>query len=78
MERIENKVNSLSISQSWNGNSEADNKDNNKIRQMCKDEENYEEAVRRRAALAKQARLKEQALKEQEDKAKSIKGKHKK
>lgn len=55
LERIENKVNSLSISQSWNGNSEADNKDNNKIRQMRKDEENYEEAVRRRAALAKQA-----------------------
>lgn len=51
------------------------NRDNDKIRQMRKDVENYEEAVRKRAALAEQARLKEQAAKEQEDKAKSIKGK---
>lgn len=51
------------------------NRDNDKIRQMRKDVENYEEAVRKRAALAEQARLKEQAAKEQEDKAKSIKSK---
>lgn len=51
------------------------NRDNNKIRQMRKDVESYEEAVRRRAALAEQARLKEQAAKEQDKKAKSIKGK---
>ena len=54
------------------------NRDNNKIRQMSKDVEAYEEAVRKRANLAEQARLKEQAAKEQENKAKSIKGKHKK
>lgn len=51
------------------------NRNNDKIRQMRKDVETYEEAVRRRAVLAEQARLKEQAAKEQEDKAKSIKGK---
>lgn len=51
------------------------NRDNDKIRQMCKDVETYEDAVRKRAALAEQARLKEQAAKEQEDKAKSIKSK---
>ncbi|EHG99788.1 hypothetical protein [Paraprevotella clara] len=51
------------------------NRDNDKIRQMRKDVESYEEAVRRRSALAEQARLKEQAAKEQEDKAKSIKSK---
>jgi len=51
------------------------NRDNDKIRRMRKDVESYEEAVRRRAALAEQARLKEQAAKEQEDKAKSIKSK---
>ncbi len=51
------------------------NRDNDKIRQMRKDVEAYEEAVRKRATLAEQARLKEQAAKEQENKAKSIKGK---
>jgi len=54
------------------------NRDNDKIHQMRKDVESYEDAVKRRAALAEQARLKEQAAKEQEDKAKSIKGRHKK
>lgn len=54
------------------------NRDTDKIRKMSKDVEAYEEAVRRRAALTEQARLKEQAAKEQEDKAKSIKGRHKK
>ena len=51
------------------------NRDNNEIRQMRKDVEAYEEAVRKRSALVEQARLKEQAAKEQENKAKSIKGK---
>lgn len=51
------------------------NRANDKIRQMRKDVEAYEDAVRKRAALAEQARLKEQAAKEQEDKAKSIKSK---
>ena len=51
------------------------NRDNNKIRQMRKDVKAYEEAVRKRAALAEQARLKEQAAKEQENQATSIKGK---
>ena len=37
-----------------NGNTEA-------IEQMSEDVENYEEAVRKQAALAEQARLKEQA-----------------
>ena len=45
------------------------------IEQMREDVENYEEAVRKQAALAEQARLKEQAAKEQESKAKSIKDK---
>lgn len=51
------------------------NRDNNKIRQIRKDVEAYEDAVRKRATLAEQARLKEQAAKEQENKAKTIKGK---
>lgn len=51
------------------------NRDNQKIEQMRKDVETYEEAVRKQAALAEQARLKEQAAKEQENKAKSIKDK---
>lgn len=51
------------------------NRDNDKIRQMRKDVETYEDTVRKRAALAEQARLKEQAAKEQEDKAKSVKSK---
>jgi hypothetical protein len=42
---------------------------------MREDVETYEEAVRKHAALAKQARLKEQDAKEQESKAKSIKDK---
>lgn len=42
---------------------------------MRKDVETYEEAARKHAALAKQARLKEQAAKEQESKAKSFKDK---
>lgn len=51
------------------------NRDNDKIRRMRKDVESYEEAVRKRSALAEQARLKEQVAKEQENKAKSIKSK---
>lgn len=51
------------------------NRDNAKIRQMREDVEAYEDAVRRQAALAEQARLKEQAAKELDNKAKSIKGK---
>ena len=51
------------------------NRDTQKIEQMRKDVETYEEAVRKQAALAEQARLKEQAAKEQESKAKSIKDK---
>lgn len=51
------------------------NRDNQKIEQMREDVETYEEAVRKQAALAEQARLKEQAAKEQENKAKSIKNK---
>lgn len=62
--RIENLENTFEL-----------NRDNDKIRQMRKDVEAYEEAVRKRAALFEQARLKEQAAKEQENKAKSIKGK---
>lgn len=53
------------------------NRDNGKIKQMRKDVETYEEAVRRQAALAEQARLKEQAAREQENKARSIKEKQK-
>ena len=45
------------------------------IEQMREDVETYEEAVRKQAALAEQARLKELAAKEQENKAKSIKNK---
>ena len=37
------------------------NRDDQKIEQMREDVENYEEAVRKQAALAEQARLKEQA-----------------
>ena len=51
------------------------NRDNQKIEQMREDVETYEEAVRKQATLAEQARLKEQAAKEQESKAKSIKTK---
>ena len=51
------------------------NRDNQKIEQMREDVETYEEAIRKKAALAEQARLKEQAAKEQESKAKSIKNK---
>ena len=51
------------------------NRDNQKIEQMREDVETYEEAVRKQASLAEQARLKEQAAKEQETKAKSIKAK---
>lgn len=51
------------------------NRDNQKIEQMREDVETYEEAVRKQAAFAEQARLKEQAAKEQESKAKSIKAK---
>ena len=51
------------------------NRDDKKIEQMREDVETYEEAVRKQAALAEQARLKAQAAKEQESKAKSIKDK---
>ena len=51
------------------------NRDVQKIEQMREDVETYEEAVRKQAALAEQARLKELAAKEQESKAKSIKNK---
>ena len=51
------------------------NRNSEKIEQMREDVENYEEAVRKQAALAEQARLKEQAAKEQASKAKSIKNK---
>ena len=51
------------------------NRNNEAIDQMREDVETYEEAVRKQAALAEQARLKEQAAKEQESKAKSIKAK---
>lgn len=51
------------------------NRNNEAIEQMREDVETYEEAVRKQAALAEQARLKEQAAKEQENKAKSIKNK---
>lgn len=42
---------------------------------MREDVETYEEAVRKQAALAEQARLNEQVAKEQENKAMSIKDK---
>ena len=51
------------------------NRNNEAINQMREDVETYEEAVRKQAALAEQARLKELAAKEQESKAKSIKAK---
>lgn len=51
------------------------NRNNEEINQMREDVETYEEAVRKQAALAEQARLKELAAKEQESKAKSIKNK---
>ena len=51
------------------------NRDDQKIEQMREDVEIYEEAVRKQAALAEQARLKGLAAKEQESKAKSIKEK---
>ena len=51
------------------------NRDNQKIEQMREDVETYEEAIRKQATLAEQARLKEQAAKEQESKAKFIKAK---
>ena len=51
------------------------NRNNKAINQMREDVETYEEAVRKQAALAEQARLKELAAKEQETKAKSIKAK---
>lgn len=51
------------------------NRNSEKIEQMREDVETYEEAVRKQATLAEQARLKEQAAKEQESKAKSIKDK---
>ena len=46
------------------------NRDDQKIEQMREDVETYEEAVRKQAVLAEQARLKEQAAKEQESQAK--------
>lgn len=51
------------------------NRDNAKIKQMREDVKAYEDAVKKQAALAEQARLKEQAAKELDNKAKSIKGK---
>ena len=51
------------------------NRNNEAIEQMREDVETYEEAVRKQATLAEQARLKELAAKEQESKAKSIKAK---
>ena len=51
------------------------NRNTEAIEQIREDVENYEEAVRKQAALAEQARLKEQAAREQESKAKSIKNK---
>ena len=51
------------------------NRDTERIRQMRKDVEAYEEAVRRQATLTEQARMKEQAARELDSKAKSIKDK---
>lgn len=51
------------------------NRNTKAIEQMREDVETYEEAVRKQAALAEQARLKAQAAKKQESKAKSIKNK---
>lgn len=50
-------------------------RDNARIEMVREDVEAYEDAVRKQAALAEQARLKEQAAKELDDKARSIKGK---
>jgi hypothetical protein len=47
-----------------------------RLKKMREDVETYEEAVRKQAALAKQAHLKKQDAKEQESKAKSIKDKN--
>lgn len=54
---------------SWLENLFEFNRDNGKIKQMRKDVETYEEAVRRQAALIEQARLKERAAREQEVRA---------
>lgn len=51
------------------------NRDNAGIERMREDVEAYEDAIRRQATLAEQARLKEQAAKELENKATSIKDK---
>ena len=51
------------------------NRDNARIEIVREDVEAYEDAVRKQAALAGQARLKEQAAKELDNKARSIKGK---
>lgn len=51
------------------------NRNNERIKQMREDVEAYEEAVRRKATLTEQARLKEQAARELDSKAKSIKDK---
>ncbi|WP_289226814.1 hypothetical protein [uncultured Bacteroides sp.] len=51
------------------------NRDNARIEIVREDVEAYEDAVRKQAALAEQARLKEQAAKELENKATSIKDK---
>ena len=51
------------------------NRDNERIRQMREDVEDYEEAVQRQTTLTEQARLKEQAARELDSKAKSIKDK---
>ena len=51
------------------------NRDPEKIRQIREDVKEYEDAVRRQAALAEQARLKEQEARELDNKVKSIKDK---
>lgn len=51
------------------------NRDNERIRQMHEDVEDYEEAVQRQTTLTEQARLKEQAARELDSKAKFIKDK---
>ena len=52
------------------------NRDDGKIKQMRKDVETYEEAVRRQAALIEQARLKERAAREQKVRADSIRSRN--
>lgn len=52
------------------------NRDNGKIKQMRKDVETYEEAVRRQTALIEQARLKERAAREQKVRADSIRSRN--